>query len=144
MIAKKIVGYTAGAFDMFHIGHLNLIRNAKGLCDYLIVGVTTDELIFEMKGKKPIIPFDERVEVLQSIKEVNAVVPQRTINKIDAWEKFKFDVMFSGDDWKGTERWNDIENELNKVGTSLVYFPYTRTTSSTKISKIINEIILLP
>lgn len=136
MIKFKI-GYTAGAFDLFHIGHLNIIRRAKENCDYLIVGVSIDELV-ACKHRKAVIPFEERIEIVRAIKYVDEVVAQCNLDKIAAWEKYKFDVMFSGDDWKNSERWNTYEREFKKRGVEIVYFPYTKNTSST----LINEMIL--
>lgn len=132
-----VVGYTTGVYDLFHIGHLNLLRRAKEQCDYLIVGVTTDELV-SYKHKKAVIPFEERSQIVEAIKYVDKVVAQETMDKMAAWKKYHFDVMFVGDDWKGTEKWNKIEDELASIGVRVVYFPYTRGTSST----LINETLL--
>ena len=129
-----ILGYTTGVFDLFHIGHLNMLKKSKSLCDKLIVGVSTDDLVL-YKNKKPVIPFEERIEIVQSIQYVDAVVPQENMDKIEAWSKLKFDVMFVGDDWYSTEKWNKIESQLHKKGVRIVYFPYTKNTSSTLINK---------
>ena len=99
-----IIGYTTGVFDLFHIGHLNLLRRAKAQCDHLIVGVTVDELVL-YKNKHAVIPFEERIEIVRSIKYVDEAVPQVNMNKMEAWEKYHFNRMFVGDDWKGTEKW---------------------------------------
>ena len=131
---KIIVGYTTGVYDLFHIGHLNLLKNAKGMCDKLIVGVTTDELV-AYKNKKSVIPFDERMEIVRNIKYVDAVVPQEDMDKMQAWEKLKFDVMFVGDDWAQTDKWEALEKEFESVGVKIVYFPYTKSTSSTLINE---------
>lgn len=137
---KYKIGYTTGVFDMFHIGHLNILKNAKEQCEYLIVGVSTDELVQKSKNKNPIIPFDERVEIIKSIKYVDEVVPQINKNKLEAYEKYKFDVMFVGDDWKGTESFNKWEEEFKKRGCTIVYFPYTKGTSSTILrEKLLNS-----
>lgn len=133
---KEIIGYTTGVFDLFHIGHLNLLRNARALCDKLIVGVTTDKLV-SYKNKKAIIPFSERCEIVRNIKFVDLVVPQEHMNKYDAWKKLKFDVMFVGDDWYNTEKWKDIEAKFKKDGVKVIYFPYTKGTSSTLINQIL-------
>lgn len=136
---KYKVGYTTGVYDMFHIGHLNLLKRAKEQCDYLIVGVSTDDLA-TYKNKIPIIPFEERIEIVRSIKYVDMAVPQTTMNKMDAWELYKFDAMFVGDDWKGTEKWNNLEKEFSKVNVEIVYFPYTKGTSSTILrEKLLNK-----
>lgn len=137
MIGKNIVGYTTGVFDLFHIGHLKLLKRAKSLCDYLIVGVSTDELV-RYKHKSPVIPFEERIEIVQSIKYVDTTVPQENMNKFEAWKKLKFDVMFVGDDWYNTEKWEKFEKQFNEVGVKIIYLPYTKGTSST----LINEILL--
>ena len=127
---KYKVGYTTGVYDMFHVGHLRLLERAKEQCDYLIVGVTTDELA-QYKNKTPIIPFEERKEIVASVKYVDMVVPQENMDKYDACKKYKANVVFVGDDWKGTEKWNNIEKELSSINVDVVYFPYTKGTSST-------------
>ncbi|MDZ5254377.1 adenylyltransferase/cytidyltransferase family protein [Clostridium sp. LIBA-8841] len=128
---KYRIGYTTGVFDMFHIGHLNIIKRAKEQCDYLIVGVSTDELVQEYKNKKPIIPFDERCEIVQALEYVDRVVAQENRDKFWAWKNLNFDVMFVGDDWKGKPLFIEVEEEFKKVGVDIVYFPYTKDTSST-------------
>ena len=135
----QIIGYTCGVYDMFHIGHLNLLRNAKSMCDKLIVGVTTDELV-SYKNKQAIIPFDERVEIVKSIKYVDAVIPQENMDKFSACKKIKADYLFVGDDWYGTEKWNNYEKELEKIGTKIIYFPYTKHTSSTILKEALRKI----
>lgn len=132
-----IIGYTSGVFDLFHIGHLNLLKNAKGLCDKLIVGITTDELIVSYKNKKSVIPFAERIEIVRNLKYVDAVVPQESMNKFSIWEKLKFDIMFVGDDWYNTDKWKNLEKKFVEVGVKIVYFPYTKGISSTLINKIL-------
>lgn len=127
---KYKIGYTSGVYDMFHVGHLNLLKRAKKQCDYLIVGVTTDELA-QYKNKTPIIPYEERKEIVEAIKYVDRVVPQENMNKLDACKKLHANVIFVGDDWKGTEKWNKIEEDLKTIGAKVVYFPYTKGTSST-------------
>jgi len=134
---KRIIGYTAGVYDMFHIGHLNVLRNAKNYCDKLIVAVSTDELV-QYKYKKAVVPYLERVEILQSIRHVDVVIPQKDMDKFEAWKKLKFDVMFVGDDWYNTPKWNEIEKKFKEVGVKIVYFPYTKETSST----ILNETLI--
>ena len=134
-----IVGYTTGVYDLFHIGHLNLLKNAKGMCDKLIVGVTTDELV-NYKNKKAVIPFEERMEIVRNIQYVDVVVPQENMNKLEAWEMLKFDIMFVGDDWAKTDKWKDIETKFDDVGVKIVYFPYTKTTSSTLINETLNKL----
>lgn len=135
---KYKVGYTTGVFDLFHIGHLNILKKAKEQCEYLIVGVSTDELVFNYKNKYPIIPHEERMDIVNSIKYVDKVIPQINRNKFEAWEKVKFDVMFVGDDWKGTDIFNKLELKFKQVGVDIVYFPYTQGTSSTILRKKIS------
>jgi len=135
---KMTIGYTSGVYDLFHVGHLNMLRNAKSLCDKLIVGVTTDELV-SYKNKKAVIPFHERLEIVRNIKCVDAVVPQEDMNKMKQWEKLKFDVIFVGDDWYNTDKWKEFEIDFKKVGVRIVYFPYTKGISSTKLNKILNK-----
>lgn len=136
---KYNIGYTTGVFDLFHIGHLNILKRAKEQCNYLIVGVSTDELVQQYKNKTPIISFEERSEIVGNIKFVDKVVKQEHRDKFKAWEKYKFDVMFVGDDWKGNELFKNIEMKFNGVGVGIEYFPYTKSTSSTLIRKILEE-----
>ena len=126
-----IIGYTTGVFDMFHIGHLNILKRAKEQCDYLIVGVSTDELVQRDKNKTPIIPFDNRCAIVEAIKYVDKVVPQPDKNKFGAWEKYHFNKMFVGSDWKGTDAWNRFEEQFAPVGVEIVYLSHTDGISST-------------
>lgn len=128
---KKIIGFTAGAFDMFHIGHLNLLRNAKARCDYLIVGVNSDSLVSSYKNTEVVIPLDERIEIIKSIRYADEVIALDTLDKEVVWRQKKFDVVFIGDDWKGSKRWNHTEKKMNKHGVRVEYLPYTRGTTST-------------
>ena len=124
---------------MFHIGHLNILKRAKEQCDYLVVGVTTDELA-QYKNKKAIIPFEERLAIVEAIRYVDKAVPQENMNKLEACKKYNADVIFVGDDWKGTDKWNRIEQELATIGAEVVYFPYTKGTSSTILrEKLLNR-----
>lgn len=134
-----IIGYTAGVYDLFHIGHLTLLKNARGLCDKLIVGVTVDELVL-YKGKHAMIPYSDRAEIVRSIKYVDAVVPQYDMDKLAMCKKVKANVLFVGDDWYGTEKWRQYEEEFNKEGIKIVYFPYTKGISSTQISKALSAV----
>ena len=129
-----IVGYTTGVFDLFHVGHLNLIRRARENCDRLVVGVSTDEVVEQYKGHRPIIPYAERVEIVKAIRWVDEVVPQTTMDKFAAWEKLRFNRLFHGNDWKGSAMYNEVEAKLAAVGVEVVYFPYTRGTSSTLLA----------
>lgn len=135
---RMTIGYTSGVYDLFHVGHLNMLRNAKSLCDKLIVGVTTDELV-SYKNKKAVIPFHERIEIVRNIKCVDVVVPQEDMDKMKQWDKLKFDVIFVGDDWHNTDKWKEIELDFKRVGVQIVYFPYTKGISSTKLNKILNK-----
>jgi len=134
------IGYTTGVFDLFHIGHLNILRNAKLECDHLIVGITTDELSLKEKGRMPVIPFAERMAIVESIQYVDSVVPQVNYDKIEAWNNLKFNIMFVGDDWKGTEKWNNLDKKFSKLGVKISYFPYTHQTSSSRIRRILDLI----
>lgn len=125
------IGYTTGVFDMFHIGHLNILKRAKEQCDYLIVGVSTDELVQHDKNKTPIIPFNDRCKIVEAIKYVDKVVPQIDKNKFRAWEEYKFDKMFVGSDWQGTDAWKKYEEQFTPVGVEIVYLPHTDGISST-------------
>ncbi len=135
---KYKVGYTTGVFDLFHVGHLNVLKRAKEVCEHLIVGVSTDELVSEYKNKTPIIAYDERVEIVKAIRYVDEVVPQKTRDKMAAYFEYKFDVMFVGDDWKGNELFEKVEKQLNENGAEVVYFPYTKSTSSTLLTQTLN------
>jgi glycerol-3-phosphate cytidylyltransferase len=131
-----IIGYTTGVFDLFHIGHLNLLRNARSMCDRLVVGVTTDELVSH-KHKVAVIPFHERMEIVRACRYVDAVIAQEELDKFKAWEKVKFDVLFVGDDWYQSERWRDLEERFSHEDVRVVYFPYTKGTSSTLINEVL-------
>lgn len=133
-----IIGYTSGVFDLFHKGHVNLLRNAKSLCDRLIVGVSTNELV-SYKNKQPVIDFRDRVEVVRSCRYVDMVVSQENMDKVDAYNRLKFNIMFVGDDWYNTEKWENIENQLSNFNVKVIYFPYTKDVSSTKINDILKN-----
>ena len=132
---KYKIGYTTGVFDMFHIGHLNILRRAKEQCEHLIVGVSTDELVREYKHKTPIIPYDERAEIVSAIKYVDEVLPQTAIDKYEAWNNLKFNVLFHGDDWTGTDLYLNLEKKFNSVGVDIVYLPHTSGVSSTSLAE---------
>ena len=133
---KYEIGYTTGVFDLFHIGHLNLLRRAKEQCNFLIVGVSIDELV-AYKNKRAVIPFEERIEIVRSIKYVDMAVPQENMDKIQALQKYNFNVMFVGDDWKNTDKWTKLEKEFSLKNVDIVYFPYTKGTSSTLINEVL-------
>lgn len=138
---KTIIGYTTGVYDMFHIGHLNIIRRAKELCDYLIVGVSTDELVLREKGKNPVIPYEERFAIISALKYVDKTVPQPDKNKLAAWEKYHFNKMFVGSDWQGTSQWKKFEEQFAPLGVEIVYLPHTDGISSTELTKVIKTIL---
>ena len=132
---EMIIGYTTGVYDMFHVGHLRLIKRAKEMCDYLIVGVSTDELVQSYKNKTPMIPFEQRTEIVAACRYVDEVVPQTTMDKLVAWNTLHFDVMFHGDEWKGTPLYNKYEEEFAKVGAEIVYLAHTEGVSSTMLAE---------
>ena len=125
------IGYTTGVFDMFHIGHLNILQRAKAQCDYLIVGVSTDELVFQEKHKKPIIPFADRCAIVEAIKYVDQIVPQHDKNKFAAWQRLHFNKMFVGSDWQGTPQWKGYEQQFSDTDVKIVYLSHTDGISST-------------
>ena len=131
------IGFTAGAFDLFHVGHLNIIRKSKNLCKYLIVGVLSDEYILKTKGRKPVISCENRMEIIKSIRYVDEVVKIDFHNtlKCDAWKLYHFNVCFSGDDHAWEDLWKKDKENLKKLGVELIYFPYTKSVSSTIIKK---------
>ena len=134
---KYKIGYTTGVFDMFHIGHLNILKNAKEQCEYLVVGVSTDEVVRDYKGKTPIIEFNERMAIVSAIKYVDKVVPQENMDKRKAWEKLQFDVLFHGSDWKDSDMYKKVTDSLKQVGVDVVFLPHTEGTSSTLLTEIL-------
>lgn len=139
MTAKSVLGYVPGAWDMFHIGHLNILLRARQQCDRLVVGVVTDEELMHAKGKPSIVPLAERMEVVAGIDVVDAVVVDYSTNKLQVWERVGFDVLFKGDDWRGTAKGDRLEAEMASVGVQVCYFPYTAHTSSTKLRAMISS-----
>lgn len=131
MTDKKIIGFTAGTFDMFHIGHLNLIKNAKARCDFLIVGVNSDELVKEYKNKSAIVCLAERMEIVRSLKYVDEVIRIDSLDKKISWNMKHYDILFIGNDWKGNPRWEATEEEMMQFGVRTVFLPYTSGTTST-------------
>ncbi len=130
---KYKIGYTTGVFDMFHIGHLNILRRAKEQCEFLIVGVSTDEVVESYKHHLPVIPYVDRAAIVEAIQYVDKVVPQESMDKFDAWQQLKFDVMFHGSEWKNTDLYNDYERRFATVGVEIVYLPHTEGISSTML-----------
>ena len=144
---KYNIGYTTGVFDLFHIGHLNILRKSKELCDFLIVEISSDEQVLRKKNRMPVIPFNERIQIIESIRYVDKVVPLQLSSgdiglslKIKAWEKYKFNALFKGDDSKGTDLYNKVEVFMNARGVDVVYFPYTEGTTSTKLNHYLDII----
>ena len=136
---KYKIGYTDGVYDLFHVGHLNMINMAKEHCEYLIVGVHGDEVVKEYKHHVPIINENDRRKIVASIKGVDEAVINQFRDKLKLWELYHFDVVFIGDDWKGTQRWNQFEKVLGKLGVDVVYVPYTKGISTTEIRRKIME-----
>lgn len=130
---KYKIGYTTGVFDMFHIGHLNILRRAKEQCEYLIVGVSTDDVVESYKHHKPVIPFEHRCAIVGACKYVDEVVPQDTMDKLDAWQRLRFNAMFHGSEWKGSDLYNDYEKKFSEIGVDIVYLTPTSGISSTML-----------
>ena len=137
--SDMVIGYTTGVYDMFHVGHLNILKRAKAQCDYLIVGVSTDDLVQREKNKTPIIPFEDRCAIIEAIKYVDEVVPQPDKNKLGAWEKYHFQKMFVGSDWQGTPQWAKYEEQFASTGVEIVYLDHTDGISSTILRDRLNE-----
>jgi glycerol-3-phosphate cytidylyltransferase len=133
-------GYAPGAFDLFHVGHLNLLKHAKSRCDFLIAGVVSDEVLRTQKGVTPVIPLAERLEIVRNIRFVDDAVATVVPDKLDIWRELRFDVFFKGDDWRGTEKGERLEREFAAVGVEVVYFPYTLSTSSTALRRALDSI----
>ncbi|MET0954971.1 MAG: adenylyltransferase/cytidyltransferase family protein [Cryobacterium sp.] len=134
------VGYAAGAFDLFHVGHLNILRQARSACDYLIAGVVSDDMLVLTKGAPPIVPLAERLEIVSHISFVDEAVAETVPDKLDTWRALQFDLFFKGDDWRGTPRGNLLEREFAAVGVDVVYFPYTMHTSSTALRRALEAL----
>ena len=134
------IGYAAGAFDLFHVGHLNILRHAKSQCDHLIAGVVSDEMLQLTKGITPVIPLAERLEIVRHISYVDDALAETVPDKLDVWREVRFDVFFKGDDWRGTPKGERLEREFAAVGVEVVYFPYTMHTSSTALRRALDAI----
>jgi glycerol-3-phosphate cytidylyltransferase len=135
------VGYAPGVFDLFHIGHLNILRHAATLCDRLVVGVVSDEMAVRAKGVTPVIPLAERLEIIRSLRMVDEAVPETVPEKLQVWQELRFDVIFKGDDWKGTPKGAKLESDFAQVGVEVVYFPYTVHTSSTMLREVLTRMV---
>jgi glycerol-3-phosphate cytidylyltransferase len=134
----RVIGYAPGAYDLFHIGHLNLLRHARAHCDHLIAGVVSDEMLALTKGRAPVIPLAERMEIVRSLRIVDEVHAEVVPDKLDTWRAVGFDVLFKGDDWRGTPKGERLEAEMAQVGVELRYFPYTPHTSSTALRSVLD------
>ena len=130
-----VVGYAPGAYDLFHVGHLNILRHASEHCDVLIAGVVSDEMLLLTKGRAPVVPLAERMEIVRSLRFVDEVHAEVVPDKIDTWREVRFDVIFKGDDWRGTPKGEQLERDFATVGVEVVYFPYTVQTSSTRLRR---------
>lgn len=139
-VAQRI-GYAGGAYDLFHVGHLNILRRAKSQCDHLIAGVASDEMLELTKGRRPVVPLAERLEIVRSIRFVDTAVPEVFTDKLQTWRVLGFDVYFKGDDWRGTPKGEELERDFASVGVEVVYFPYTMRTSSTSVRRSLDEIL---
>jgi glycerol-3-phosphate cytidylyltransferase len=135
------IGYAPGAYDLFHVGHLNILREARARCDYLVAGVVSDEMCVLAKGKLPVVPLVERREIVGSIRFVDEVYTETTPEKLDAWQELHFNRIFKGDDWKGTAKGDKLERDFSAVGVEVVYFPYTVHTSSTLLRRALDSIV---
>lgn len=140
MEKKYKIGYTTGVFDLFHVGHLNILKHAKAQCEYLIVGVSTDDVVESYKHKRPVIPYEERKAVVEAIKYVDEVVPQTTMDKLAAWKELHFDALFHGDDWKNSDVYNKYIQEFEGTGVEFVFLPHTDGTSSTMLTEVLQKL----
>src|SRR3954454_17919014 len=136
----RVIGYAPGAYDLFHIGHLNLLRRAAEHCDHLIAGVVSDEMLVRAKGRAPVIPLAERMEIVRNVRFVDQVHAEVVPDKLDTWHEVGFDVLFKGDDWRGTEKGLRLERDFAAVGVEIRYFPYTVATSSTVLRRALAAI----
>lgn len=136
-----VVGYAPGGYDLFHVGHLNILKHAKSRCDHLIAGVVSDEMLLLTKGRSPIVPLAERLEIVRSVRYVDQAVAEVVPDKLETWRQVGFDVIFKGDDWRGTAKGEKLERDFASVGVEVVYFPYTVHTSSTKLRRVIDELL---
>jgi glycerol-3-phosphate cytidylyltransferase len=141
MTATPVIGYVPGVFDLFHIGHLNILRRAREQCDHLIAGVVIDSAVEKMKGYRPIVPFEERIEIVRALRYVDAAVPDTSRDKRVVWRAHPFDVIFKGSDWQDTDKGAMLEAEMAEVGASVFYFPYTPHTSSTMLRDVLTRLI---
>jgi len=134
------VGYAPGVYDLFHVGHLNILRHARSRCDYLVAGVVSDEMAQLAKGRAPVVPLVERLEIVRSIRHVDAAFVETVPDKLETWQQVRFDVIFKGDDWRGTPKGDKLEADFRTVGVEVVYFPYTVHTSSTQLRRALDAL----
>ena len=137
------ISYASGAFDLFHIGHLNLLRRAKEQCDFLIAGVVADEVLTQHKKVTPVIPFSERLEIVRNVRFVDMAHAAMTNDKTEIWKELRFNVLFKGNDWQGTEKGNRLERDFAALGVDVVYFPYTQATSSSALRRTLRNIDIM-
>ncbi|MFP8964496.1 adenylyltransferase/cytidyltransferase family protein [Streptomyces nanhaiensis] len=135
------VGYAPGVYDLFHVGHLNILRHARNRCDYLVAGVVSDEMARQAKGRPPVVPLTERLEIVRSIRFVDAAFVETVPDKLETWRQVRFDAIFKGDDWRGTEKGERLERDFAGVGVEVVYFPYTVHTSSTLLRRALDGLV---
>jgi glycerol-3-phosphate cytidylyltransferase len=138
--SRPVVGYAPGAYDLFHVGHLNILKHAAEHCDRLIAGVVSDEMLLQTKGRLPVVPLAERLEIVRNLRFVDDVHAEVVLDKIDTWREIGFDVIFKGDDWRGTPKGDKLERDFAAVGVQVHYFPYTMHTSSTILRKALAAI----
>lgn len=141
LVTHPVRGYVPGVFDMFHVGHLNIVRAARQHCDHLIVGVVADDVVEHVKGRPPVVPLGERMEIVGALRDVHDVIVDTHADKFDAWQEVRFDVIFKGDDWRGTPKGLKLERDLAAVGARIHYFPYTRHTSSTHLRRALDDVV---
>jgi glycerol-3-phosphate cytidylyltransferase len=139
-MADRSIGYARGAFDLFHIGHLNILKQARANCDRLVVGVVSDEVLLRTKGITPVVPLRERLEIVRHIRHVDEAIADECEDPLETWRSVGFTVFFKGDDWRGTPRGLDLEASFAEVGVTVVYFPYTATTSSTRLRRALDAL----
>ncbi|MEO5833792.1 MAG: adenylyltransferase/cytidyltransferase family protein [Nakamurella sp.] len=135
------IGYAPGVYDLFHIGHLNILKHARSQCDFLIAGVVSDEMTLLTKGKAPVVPLSERLEIVTSIRYVDEAVAEVVPDKLDTWRSVGFDIIFKGDDWRGTAKGHKLEADFATVGVEVMYFPYTMHTSSSLLRRFLSGVV---
>jgi glycerol-3-phosphate cytidylyltransferase len=135
------VGYAPGVYDLFHVGHLNILKHARSECDYLIAGVVSDEMTLLVKGRSPVVPLGERLEIVRSLRFVDEAVAAVVPEKLDTWKQVGFDIIFKGDDWRGTPKGDKLERDFATVGVEVKYFPYTAHTSSTQLREVLDRLL---